>query len=261
MASITPIQGVPAMLLRGKQSYLCAADLHLGYELGLIEAGFNLPDQTDAVLKSLTSIDVGDNLLLLGDIKHSIPAARRIESRRIAEFLESLSERFSSITIVAGNHDGMLERSVPESVKFVSSPGVRIADIGFIHGHSWPSEELMSSKVLVWGHIHPCIKTIDRMGAAISMKCWLRGSVHRDALAKRYKRINVAESIVVPSFNHLLIGAPVNEAKGSGLSPLTRCGFVVLSEQRAYTLDGVDLGPVAGMVRKEKRQKPKRRSG
>ena len=261
MASIIPIQGVPAMLLRGKQSYLCAADLHLGYELGLVEAGFNLPDQTDAILKSLTSIDVGDNLLLLGDIKHSIPAARRIESRRITEFLESLSERFSSITIVAGNHDGMLERLVPDGVRFIGSQGVRIADIGFIHGHSWPSAEIMTSKVLVWGHIHPCIKTVDRMGAAISMKCWLRGPVHREALAKRYERIKVGESIVAPSFNHLLIGAPVNEAKGSGLSPLTRSGFVALGEQRAYTLDGIDLGPVAGMAHKGKRRKPQRRSG
>ena len=157
VASVTPIQGIPALLVRSKQSYLCVADLHLGFEIGLMDAGFNLPDQTDSIARSLSLIDVGDNLLLLGDIKHSIPAARSFESYRITSFLESLSERFSSITVVAGNHDGMIERSLPEAVSFVDSKGIRISDVGFVHGHSWPSEEVMGSKTIVWGHLHPCI--------------------------------------------------------------------------------------------------------
>lgn len=255
MASVTPIQGIPAMLLRGRRSFLCVADLHLGYELELGQSGFNLPDQTGAMLKALTSIEVGDHLLLLGDIKHSIPAARTIESYRVAGFLESLSERFSSVTIIAGNHDGFLERSVPEGVSFLGSEGIRISDIGFVHGHSWPSEEVMKSKVLVWGHLHPCIKTLDRMGAAIIMKCWLRGQVHPEALTKRFPRTKVAESIVVPSFNHMLMGVPVNEENESKLSPLTRSGFVILNEQRAYTLDGVDLGQISRIALKNRRGK------
>jgi len=233
------------MLVRAKRSHLCIADLHLGYELGLVDAGFNLPDQTDAIAKSINSIEVGDNLLLLGDIKHSIPAARKYESYRIAGFIESLSERFSSITIVAGNHDGMLERSLPGEVSFADSKGITISDIGFVHGHGWPSDEVMVSKTLVWGHLHPCIKTLDRMGATVTMKCWLRGRVHPEAIKERYPKLKVEESVVVPSFNHLLVGGPVNEAKESRLSPLTRSSFVVLGEQRAYTLDGVDLGRVS----------------
>ena len=255
VASITPIQGIPAMLLRGKRSFLCVADLHLGYELCLSEAGFNLPDQTDAILRALTSIDIGDNLLLLGDVKHSIPAARKIESYKITSFLESLSERFSSIIIVAGNHDGMLERSVPECISFSDSKGISISDIGFAHGHGWPSEDVMNSKILVWGHLHPSIKTLDRMGAAVTIKCWLRGKIHPEAVEKRYPKINVKESIVAPSFNHLLVGAPVNEESESALSPLTRSGFVVLGEQRAYTLDGIDLGVVSRISVKSRRRK------
>lgn len=255
VASITPIQGIPAMLLRGKRSFLCVADLHLGYELSLGDIGFNIPDQTDAILSALTNIDVGDNLLLLGDIKHSIPAARKMESYRITSFLEALSERFSSIIIVAGNHDGMLERSVPEDISFSDSKGISISDIGFAHGHGWPSEDVMNSKLLVWGHLHPSIKTQDRMGASVTIKCWLRGKVHPEAVVKRYPKMNVRESIVAPSFNHLLVGAPVNVENESALSPLTRSGFIVLGEQRAYTLEGIDLGEVSRISGKGRRSK------
>lgn len=255
MATVTPIQGMPALLLRGRKSFLCVADLHLGYELALGEAGFNLPDQTDAILRTLTSIEVGDNLLLLGDIKHSISAARKYESYRITGFLTSLSERFSSVTIVAGNHDGMLDRSVPEGISLLSSQGLKISDIGFAHGHSWPSDEVMRSEVLVWGHLHPCIRSLDRMGAAVTTKCWLKGRVHPEAIKKRYSRIDVRESIIMPSFNHLLIGAPVNEQNEGNLSPLTRSGFIVLEEQRSYTLDGVDIGQVSRIMQSGKRRK------
>jgi hypothetical protein len=210
-----------------------------------MDAGFNLPDQTDSIARSLSLIDVGDNLLLLGDIKHSIPAARSFESYRITSFLESLSERFSSITVVAGNHDGMIERSLPEEVSFVDSKGLKISDLGFVHGHSWPSEEVMGCKTLVWGHLHPCIKVLDRMGSAVTMKCWLRGAVHPEAIAKRYPTVKVEESVVMPSFNHLLVGGPVNEKNESALSPLTRSGFISLGEQRAYTIDGLDIGQVS----------------
>jgi hypothetical protein len=238
------------MKLRAKKSYLCIADLHLGYEFGLRGSGFNIPDQTDTILKAITSIEEGDNLLLLGDIKHSIPSAGGIESYRVSRFLKLLGERFSSVTIVAGNHDGMIERSVPDSVSVIDSSGARISDVGFAHGHGWPSDDVMSARVLVWGHLHPCIRIIDRMGAATSIKCWLKGGVHSEAITERFKNIKVKESVVMPSFNHLLVGSPVNERKESNLSPLTRSGFIKLAEQRAITLEGVDLGPVSILSKK-----------
>jgi len=238
------------MKLRAKKSYLCVADLHLGYEMGLRDSGFNIPDQTDTILEAITSIDEGDNLLLLGDIKHSIPPEGGMESYRVSRFLRLLGERFSSVTIVAGNHDGMIERSLPDSVSIIGSSGARISDVGFAHGHSWPSEEVMRARTLVWGHLHPCIRIVDRMGAATSIKCWLKGGVHHEAVSKRFKKLGVEESVVMPSFNHLLVGSPVNEGKDSDLSPLTRSGFILLAEQRAFTLDGIDLGLVSMLSKK-----------
>jgi len=250
VVSAIPVQGKPALLIKGRKPVLCVADLHIGYEIELRESGFNVPDQTNAMLSALIGMEEGDSLVILGDLKHSIPATRAGESLRVARLLRALSERFSEVTMIAGNHDGGIEKSLPDSVRFVSPVGTRISSIGMAHGHSWPSENVMKAKTLVWGHLHPCVRMFDRLGAAVSMKCWLRGPIHPDAVKGRYGAIRTVESIVMPSFNHLLTGTPVNEKRNQRLSPLTRSGFVVMEEQRGYTLDGVDLGEVSGLFQK-----------
>lgn len=256
MVSAIPVQGKPALLIKGRKPVICVADLHIGYEIELRESGFNVPDQTHAMLSALIGMEEGDNLVILGDLKHTIPSTRVGESYRITRLLRALAERFSEITMIAGNHDGAIEKSLPESVRFVSSGGTCISSIGLVHGHSWPSEDVMKARTLVWGHLHPCMRMYDRLGAAVTMKCWLRGPTHPDAISKRYSAIRAMESIVMPSFNHMLTGTPVNEKRNHKLSPLTRSGFVVLEEQRGYTLDGVDLGMISGLSQK----RPKRRS-
>jgi uncharacterized protein len=250
VVSVAPVQGKPALLIKGRKPVICVADLHIGYEIELRESGFNVPDQTHAMLSALIGMEKGDGLIILGDLKHSIPSTEAGESYRINHLLRELADRFSEVTMVAGNHDGAIEKSLPESVRFVSSGGMCASSIGLVHGHSWPSEDVMKAKTLVWGHLHPCVRMYDRLGAAVTMKCWLRGPTNPAAISKRYSAIRIAESIVVPSFNHMLTGTPVNEKRNQKLSPLTRSGFVVLEEQRGYTLDGVDLGQVSGLPQK-----------
>jgi putative SbcD/Mre11-related phosphoesterase len=250
VVSAIPVQGKPALLIKGRKPVLCVADLHIGYEIELRESGFNVPDQTQAMLSALIEMDEGDSLVILGDLKHSIPTTRVGESFRVSRLLRALAERFSEVTMIAGNHDGAIEKSLPDSVRFISHGGARISSIGMVHGHSWPSEDVMKAKTLVWGHLHPCVRMYDRLGAAVSMKCWLRGPTHPETISKRYGAIRTGESIVMPSFNHLLTGTPVNERRDHYLSPLTRSRFVVLEEQRGYTLDGVDLGVVSGLSQK-----------
>jgi len=254
VVSATPIQGKPALLIRSKRSVLCIADLHIGYEMELRESGFNVPDQTGAMLASLIGIDEGDCLLILGDLKHSIPITREGESIRLSRFLRALAERFSEVTMIAGNHDGAIGRFLPENVRFIPPGGTCISSIGLVHGHSWPSDIVMEAKTLVWGHLHPCVRLYDRLGASISMKCWLRGPAHPDALGRRYEDIRTRESIVMPSFNPLLTGTPVNEKIKNRLSPFTRSGFVLLEEQHGYTLDGIDLGEMSKLTKKRSKR-------
>lgn len=257
VAAATPIQGEPALVIGGKQSVLCVADLHIGYEIELRESGFNVPDQTDAMLKAITEIDAGDRLVIMGDLKHSIPAARSSEHSRISRFLRSLADRFSSITLIAGNHDGLIESILPESIQFVGPEGIRVSSFGLVHGHSWPSKDILRSETLVWGHLHPCIRMCDRLGASTSMKCWVRGPVHPEVITKKYGAVGLKESIIMPSFNHMLVGTPVNEGKENRLSPFTRSGLVVLEEQRAYTLDGVGLGTISRLAQRRGKRKAK----
>ncbi len=255
MALISPVQGIPAAVIRSRKSILCVGDLHLGYELELRESGFNLPDQLGHVLETLINIDAGEQLFILGDLKHTIPFVSRDELADLSRFFSSLQERFPSITIIAGNHDGALERSLPDEVSFIRSQGLRVGSVGFVHGHGWPSEDVMRAKTLLWAHLHPSIRMFDRLGASLSIKCWLRGPVHPEMLKKRYDGLRVTESVIMPAFNHLLIGTPANENPVSDLSPLTRSGFIALEEQHAYTLDGVDLGVLSALSKPDRRRK------
>lgn len=251
MVSVTPIQGKPALLIKGKRSVLCIADLHIGYEMELRESGFNVPDQSGAMLAALVGMDEGDQLFILGDLKHSIPITKEGESVRLRRFLRSLAERYSEVTLIAGNHDGAIERFLPENVRFIPSGGTSVHSIGLAHGHSWPSAVVMRARTLVWGHLHPCVRLHDRLGASITMKCWLRGPTHPDTLVRRYEGVQTRESIVMPSFNPLLTGTSVNENIRNRLSPLTRSGFLLLEEQHGYTMDGVDLGEISRLTKKQ----------
>lgn len=231
------------------------ADLHIGYELELMEGGFNIPPQIDNILHNITGIEEGDHLLILGDLKHSITSAKRRERFELAHFFRLLRERFSSISVLIGNHDGGLDRNLPDGIIVIGSTGVRIGTVGLAHGHCWPSEDVMKADTLLWGHLHPSLRMFDRLGGSVNIKCWLRGGTRPDKLSRRYRSPNVSESIVMPAFNHLLIGAPVNEGAKPDLSPFTRSGYIPISEQEAYTLEGVRLGKVLSLRKSVKKRK------
>ena len=248
MSRVRPLQGVPALLLSLKEKVVCIADLHLGYELELIDSGFNIPDQTSRIAESIVGIEEGDRLIILGDVKHTIPYTTRFESIRLSRFFKLLQERYSAITVVTGNHDGALRKSLPKDVEIVPAKGLSIASIGFSHGHSWPSEEVMGSRTLIIGHIHPSLRLRDRLGAKNSLKCWLRGTIHKKPLCKRYREIGISETVIMPAYNPLLTGTAVNEGSNYELSPLLRSKAISIEEQKAYTLEGVCLGRVSDLM-------------
>ena len=71
------------------------ADLHLGFEFELVEKGINLPSQTGRikgrVLRLLEEVKP-EKLIILGDLKHTIPKVSLQEWRDIPEFLEAVRE-------------------------------------------------------------------------------------------------------------------------------------------------------------------------
>jgi len=240
--NLEPVPDVPALSAKGARDWICIADLHIGIEAQLRRAGFNIPSQAAKMLASIEKLSLlGDNLLILGDIKHKIPAVSYKEDREIPPFLNTLLSRFKSITIVAGNHDGGLGSILPEGIRTVSGGGTLIEDFGAIHGHVWPSKESMKGKVLVMGHIHPSILLVDSLGGKVNEKCWVRGRISREKAAERYESCP-DEIIVVPAFNPLLTGTPINRRSGMMLGPVFRNQLVDPESITAYLLDGSNMG-------------------
>ena len=239
---LEPITNVPALEMKGDERWVCVADLHLGIEVRLRAGGFNIPSQTSKMLEALLAIrDRGDNLIILGDLKHRIPSIGYHENKEIGPFLERLGGAFDRIVIAAGNHDGGLSSVIPEGIRAVSGHGCRIEDIGAAHGHVWPSEEAMASDTLIMGHIHPSVMFRDSLGTKSNEKCWVRAKLSKRLVEERYQHCP-KELVVMPAFNPLLTGTPINAVGGAMLGPVFRNRFVDEKSLRAYLLDGTDLG-------------------
>ncbi len=237
-----PVPDVPALVMKGGRTWLCVADLHLGIEAQLRYAGFNIPSQAPKMLASLEALNAfAENLLILGDVKHRIPVVSRREDREIPPFLVKLLDRYKEILIVAGNHDGGLETILPPGVRAVSGAGVRIEDAGAFHGHVWPSREVMDSDLLLMGHIHPSVALADSLGARSNEKCWLRGRLKQKAVLKRFEHCP-SELVIIPAFNPLLTGTPINSTAGTKFGPMFRNDLVDQKSLEAYLLDGTNLG-------------------
>lgn len=239
---LEPVPDVPALVATGKGRWIVIADLHLGLELALRRSGFTIPSQAPRMLETLRTLSGrGDRLVVLGDVKHRIPTLGRREDAEIRRFLEGALEVFKGVTVVAGNHDPGIGPALPEGIDAMSAPGIRIEDVGLVHGHVWPSEEVMAAKTLVMAHIHPAVMFVDSIGTRTSEKCWLRARLRRGKVRERYAACP-SGIIVVPAFNPLLTGTPVNLQGGTALGPLFRNDLVDRASYRVYLLDGTNIG-------------------
>ena len=242
VVELEPIPDTPALLIKEQKSWVCVADLHLGIEVQLRASGFNIPSQTSKILSSLEALSSrGKNLIVLGDVKHRIPSVGYMENREILPFIKRLQEIFRDVVVVAGNHDGGLSSVLPEGLKAYSGHGTTIGTLGLVHGHVWPSGECMNSERLVMGHVHPSVLMVDSLGTRTNEKCWVRAKFMRKRVLERFGSCP-KELVIVPAFNPLLTGTPVNVEGGTRLGPLLRNEMVDISSYRVYLLDGSNLG-------------------
>lgn len=143
---IVPIPPYPAALVKGKQTRtLVITDLHIGWEMALVQKGIHVPSQTSKMLKKLTELILKhkpDELLILGDVKHTVAAAETSEWHDVPDFFAELGKQVESISVLRGNHDGNLEPLLPENVNLLPASGVTMGDVGFFHGHQWPFSDV-----------------------------------------------------------------------------------------------------------------------
>lgn len=239
---IQPLFNMPLLLAEGNERVLVAADLHLGLEHELLLCGISIPSQTEQILSRLTGSieDIGpDRLMLLGDVKLSVPGTSWQERRELPEFLRRLSE-LVRVEIVPGNHDVSLADMLPSGVRLWPPSGTVLDGVGYFHGHTWPGRDLLDAGLLVSGHLHPVLRLRDPLGCKLTMQVWTRSPLSVGEIMRHYGLSSGPELIIMPAFNCLCGGLPLNEPCEDQRGPLLSIADLAL--MRVYLLDGTDLG-------------------
>ncbi len=238
---LEPVPDVPALVMRGGGGWVVVADLHIGIEVQLRRSGFTIPSQMPRMKAALESLaGRAGNLMVLGDLKNRIPSVGAREDREIGELMGSMLTLYRRVVLVAGNHDGGISSALPEGCEALNGRGTRVGDVGLFHGHVWLSEEVMRASTVVMGHVHPAVLMVDGLGARSTEKCWARGELVEERVRERYASCPEGV-VVVPAFNPLLTGTPVNSPSGKMLGPFFRNGVVRREGLRVHLLDGTYL--------------------
>ncbi|MFB6088324.1 MAG: metallophosphoesterase [Candidatus Aenigmatarchaeota archaeon] len=249
------LHGKPAMVIETKEDkILVVGDLHLGFEYEIYKSGISLPSKMKDIKKQILGLITetnSDRIILLGDVKHNIPNTSWQERKEIPELLESLSNRIR-VDVTPGNHDGNLEELAPDNVKIHPRSGFKLEEFYFCHGHAWPKPSLLESKYLVMSHIHSSVEFRDELGYRSVKRCWVRGNMEKEKMCEKYNKEEAMtkKGIIVPVFNSLVSGVPVNRNKKENeeyISPLIRNGMMNFEESEIYMLDGTHLGKLKNL--------------
>jgi len=240
---VLPIAGEAVLIAEGEHRVMVVADLHLGIEYELWLGGANLPSQTGRLLdRILGVIEAHDpeRLVVLGDLKHNVPRTSWQERVEVPEFISKLS-KVVKVVLVPGNHDTGL-RDLAPGAEVCEPEGVVIDGVGYFHGHTFPSQEVLSSGILITAHLHPSVRLVDPLGASRSERVWARSS------PRGYE----SEIIIMPAFNPLCGSLPLNEMDEKK-GPLMK--LVDLNRSKIYLLDGTYLGRLEEIISAQRRKK------
>lgn len=262
----------PALLADIGERVLIVADLHIGLEYELSKAGVNIPYQTERIQGELLALCreyKPDRLVIAGDVKHGVPVTSFQEKRELPTLFEVLLREVPRIDVTRGNHDGNIQDLATKGVEIHSSKGIVLGDdfkIAIFHGHAWPKPKALEADCLIAGHNHPTVLLRTPLGIRMTQRAWVKGVTEPGKLAKafleqdgvRYEgdpltafdehykaEIGAPEMILMPTFNDLLGGLPVNgEAPQSLLGPMLRKNAINTDDFEVYLLDGSYLGKV-----------------
>lgn len=225
---------------------LVVADLHIGIEYELYEEGAYVGSRVETLANKIIDLlrkTGARRLVVLGDLKHVIPSSPPSQKRDLQKFFEKLS--LVDIVIVPGNHDGGIKKIVPKNVKVASSSGYVVEEktLGLVHGHSWPSKEVIECSTVVAAHTHPMVELKDALGYSYFERCWVIARVDREKLREIYGIEKEIEFMIMPAFNPLCGGMVVN--KEGIANPLSK--IIDPGSMEVYLLDGSYLGKVKNL--------------
>ncbi|MFB6122573.1 MAG: metallophosphoesterase [Haloferacaceae archaeon] len=264
VALVEPIPNAPAATARvGDERALVVADYHAGIEAGLrYERGVELASQAAerrARVLSLCDRTDPDRVVVLGDLAHRIGEPGTVEREELTALVDAVTDRVP-MTLVPGNHDGGLDEVYGDRLDVAPPGGVRLGDVGLLHGHTWPAPTVLGAETVCMGHEHPTVRLQDSVGGSRVERAWLRGRLRRAPFDARRDdptdgdesadcdesprrdapAWNDPELVVFPAFNDRSGGTWVNVEGQSFLAPFLPDA---LESGDAYLLDGTRLGP------------------
>jgi putative SbcD/Mre11-related phosphoesterase len=244
------VQGEAALVFSdGEESTIMVSDLHLGMEKEMARRGFRIPPHS---MKMVTRIrDMADRfgasrIVILGDVKHSVGKVEDIDWSVLPWFFGAMLDMFSAVDVIPGNHDGGLKALLPPKVRLHGSEGLVIGEgreaVGAAHGHAWPSQQAIETGNLVIGHSHFTYEMKDRFGSTTRESVWLFGVYSIERLAEKAgyspRRRGKGRLVVMPPFNRMVGGQPINRKGSTEFGPVLASGCVDLTGADVFLLDG-----------------------
>lgn len=229
----------PALILEGLKKYLVITDLHIGFESSMqsneIFLGKNSSiHQTIEEVESLIDDEKPDSLILLGDIKSSVKFISKNEWDEVPLFFKKISEKCDIIT-VPGNHDGNLEKLIPDNITTISSIGMIDENILFTHGHTMPTENFSQVEKIIMGHVHPVF--FQEESIMNGQRVWVSMKIKKENIFPSSS--GELEVIIIPSFNRYFYATHKRNYKKS-ISPIINRAEILSA--KIVSLDGVILG-------------------
>jgi len=157
--------------------------------------------------------------------------------------LETLLGIVDEIHLVPGNHDGGIQAYLPKDIVLHPNKGFTLGAIGIWHGHCWPSEEVMASRTVVMGHVHPQAAFVDGIETRSAERCWVRGGWDFAAAHREYEVLGEG-FLMMPAFNPLCGGSHVNDPGRRKIGVVLRHGLAKILGAEMWLLDGTNLGKV-----------------
>ena len=231
------------------QSTLLVSDLHLGLEKEMARRGFRLPAYSVkmvARIRDLAERCHATRLAVLGDVKHTVGKVEDIDWGVVPWFFDTMLDLFEAVDVVPGNHDGNIRTVLPPRVRLHPSQGTVIGRgrgrIGLAHGHAWPSEEAIATRNLVIGHSHFTYEMRDSLGTRTREAVWVSATYDvlqlMEGAGYRSRAKGKGKLTVMPSFNRMVGGQPINRSKSFQFGPVLSSRSVSLEEADVFLLDG-----------------------
>jgi metallophosphoesterase superfamily enzyme len=236
----------PALVVQNRKRVLVVADLHFGIESDFALHGWHFSSRSPERLKRVCACiesTAPDLLVLLGDVKHSIPKTTRQEFREMPGILSAF-RALVPIRVTPGNHDVGIRRFLQET-ELLPKEGAVIDGVAYIHGHTTPAPGLLGHLVVI-GHHHPMVSLHDEVGCSLRAPAYLATEIDDAALGHPGKKSARKKTrlLFMPAFNECA-GFDILQIVNRPFSPLSRS--IRTERAEIFLTDGTYIGPLSAL--------------